>query len=432
MNKNAEDFDEARWRRLADADAAEEPLSEADREFLEGFVPRSTAARAEAQLFSAMARLGEDDWQDEEAANSPLVDATVQHVLAARHRAAPATQGTTPTMARRRWTVTGLAVAAAAVIIAWLGLRPSEAPSEPTPDASRIARADDVPEPAASSSAAPEPEPGVVVPDPAPAPAALRVASGRLRDAEGRALVAEAAVRGVVQVDSERACLGIEQATACFQRGARLELTEDRQGLTVLEGVGTIDVPVPIVAGVLVVQIAGERYTMASPVTIETSVYDLKRARVEVTNGEVELRDAEGKTHVLAAGAVRGRTKTAQIQPPDAKTLLAKARASRSASDRVAAIAHYESLLRHHPDHAASHAAMVSLGDLYLDTHQPAAALGWFQRYLDEGGGSLAQEASIGRIKALRALRRETELQQAIDAFRERYPSSRYVDPLGK
>ena len=34
MNKNAEDFDEARWRRLADADAAEEPLSAADREFL--------------------------------------------------------------------------------------------------------------------------------------------------------------------------------------------------------------------------------------------------------------------------------------------------------------------------------------------------------------------------------------------------------------
>ncbi|MEM9461680.1 MAG: hypothetical protein AAGF11_46385 [Myxococcota bacterium] len=58
MNNRPADFNEARWRRLMDALAADESLSDSEREFLARFCPRSAEGRAEAQLFSALARLG--------------------------------------------------------------------------------------------------------------------------------------------------------------------------------------------------------------------------------------------------------------------------------------------------------------------------------------------------------------------------------------
>ena len=61
MNASSTERDEARWRRLADAQAAEESLSESEREFLEDFVPRSPEGRAEAQLFRALAALGDQE-----------------------------------------------------------------------------------------------------------------------------------------------------------------------------------------------------------------------------------------------------------------------------------------------------------------------------------------------------------------------------------
>lgn len=87
MSSNAASFDEARWRRLTDAEAAEEVLSDADREFLAAFVPESREAQAEAELFLALVGLGDDD--ERGVASSPLVNATVQHVRAANHPPAP-------------------------------------------------------------------------------------------------------------------------------------------------------------------------------------------------------------------------------------------------------------------------------------------------------------------------------------------------------
>lgn len=426
MTNNAADFDEARWRRLADADAAEESLSEADREFLDGFTPRSEAARAEAQLFAALARLG-DDGQDEEAANSPLVNATVQHVLAARRRAEPQAPAPAARGARRRWAVTGLA-AAAVVAAAWLGLVDRE--PAPEPPASQVAQAERTSEPATTPADAavdaqtPE-EPPVATPG-------FVVTSGTVLDADDTPRLAQAAATGALRVQSERACVGLHGTTACFEQGAQLEVEpDDPTRLVVVEGQGVVEAPATI-TGTCIVEIAGERYTIASPVTITTTAHGRKAARVEVLEGRVTLVDADGQTVALEAGDVRGRSKHASVQPPpDAKTLLAKARASRSAGDRAAAISHYEKLLRFHPEHPASHAAMVSLGDLYLDSREPAAALRWFQRYLDRDRGPLAQEAHIGTIRALGALGRDRQQQQAIEAFRERYPSSRYATQPG-
>lgn len=432
MNNNAADFDEARWRRLTDADAVEESLSDSDRDFLESFTPRSPAAQAEAQLFEALAQLGDDSREDEEAANSPLVNATVQHVLAARARVTPVGAGPASTKVSRGWTVTGLAAAAAVVIATYVGLSAREpAPQAPPGDLAQVEAITPPSDPAQALTPPSDPRETEVVPsEPAPR---LAVTSGRLVDEAGAALEAQAIASGSLTVSSERGCVGVGEATACMQRGAKLELDPaDPQRLTILEGEGVIEAR-PSTTAVMIVEIAGDRYTLSSPVTIETTVHSRKSARVEVVEGRVELVDAEGQSHVLEAGAVRGRSKhaSAGVQAPqDAKTILARARASRSAGDRAAAISHYERLLRLHPDLPASHAAMVSLGDLYLDTRKPAAALQWFQRYLAQGG-ALAQEAHIGRIKALGALGRRQQEQEAIDAFRSRYPSSRYADQLG-
>lgn len=431
MTNKAADFDEARWRRLTDARALGQSLAANDEQFLDRFSPRSDAAVAEAELFSALDALGgaaDDtaDEADEEAANSPLVEATVQHVLAAQQprEVGSVSPVASPSPWRRwgAWMVVGLAAAAALAL--WVD-RPSATPTTPSSD--RIAEVPAELQPEAETAA---PAPSTVAPEVDPAPPALAFTrqSGELLDAEGSLLSDSAALSGVVEVRSERACIALGEVSSCMDKGARVDLhTGDEPAMSVEAGEVTI-VATPAVVGAVVVTIAGDRYTVSSPVTIESHVYSRKAAKVEVVAGQVELTDAQGERLVLRAGDVRGRARAARAVPvPDAKTLLSQAHASRSAGDKRAAISHYEKLLKHYSDTPKGRAAMVSLGDLYLDARKPKSALEWFDRYLAHKGG-LAQEAHIGRIKALGALGRSAEQAKAIEVFSERYPSSRYAE----
>ena len=441
MNNNAADFDEARWRRLSDAEASEEPLSDTDRDFLYNFSPRSDAAKAEAQFFAALAALGdsqpgEAQPGDEEPANSPLVHATVQHVLAAQRNEAVADISPPPPTekVRRRWAVPGLAAAAAAVAL-WLGVSTDPATNDGA-DVPTIAANDadtaaqqvqtTAANPAATTSTkAVEPTP----PEPA-APTHFSVKSGNLLDGAGATLQANATVSGSVQVGEQRGCLGFGDSTACFEPGARFELGErDPQTLVVLEGEGVIESP-EVIVGVMQVEIAGDHYTMSSPVTMHATVHSEKAAKVEIVSGQVELRDAEGNTQTLSAGDIRGKDKAPKaVVIPDAKTLLGRAQASSSAGDRRAAISHYEKLLRHYPDLPMSKAALVPLAEKYLEIGKPGQALRSFERYIRQGG-VVAEEAHYGRIRALGKLGRKAKKQEAIEAFLERYPSSPYSAKL--
>ncbi|MEM7151731.1 MAG: tetratricopeptide repeat protein [Myxococcota bacterium] len=436
MNNNAADFDEARWRRLSDAEASEEQLSDTDRDFLYNFSPRSDAAKAEAQFFAALASLGdsqpgEAQPGDEEPANSPLVHATVQHVLAAQRNEVVADISPPPAKTRRRWAVPGLAAAAAAVAL-WLGVSTDQAT---TSDGQAPAMAVNDVEPAAPSTAdqAPAPAPtttaaavDVAPPQPA-APTHFSVESGSLLDASGATLQANAIVSGSVQVGEQLGCVGFGDSTACFESGARFELSDDSpQTLVVVEGRGVIESP-EITVGVMQVEIAGDHYTMSSPVKMHATVHSRKAAKVEIVSGQVEVRDADGQTRTLKAGEIRGRDKVQRpVVVPDAKTLLGRAQASSSAGDRRAAISHYEKLLRHYPDLPMSKAALVPLAEKYLEIGKPGPALRHFERYIRLGGVA-AQEAHNGRIRALDALGRKAKKQEAIEAFLERYPSSPYA-----
>lgn len=434
MNESSADFAEARWRRLADADAVGTPLSGSDREYLDQFTPRSAQARAEAELFAALGRMG--DSEESSSDDSALVRATVEHVMAARRVGTPVLHPVEPQpqlepeppelQPARRWGLLGLA-AAAAVVVGWLGVQAMSASVSDDPPRSPIAK---VSEPegervdssdviAVSPKTSPDAEAGFVL------------GEGRLLDAEGSPLAARAEARGPLQVESERGCVRLGEATACFQRGARFEVdAEQPTRLVLVEGEGDIEVP-SIVGSVMTVEIAGDHYTVDRPLTMHTTVHERGSSRVRVIKGRVELVDAEGRAHVLEAGQVREQAREARAgSRPDAKTLLARARASRSAGDRLGAIAHYEKLLRLHPRASASRPAMISLGDLYVEIGKPSVALTWFDRYLRKGG-ALAQEAYLGRIKALGAMGRDRQQQRAIEAFRTRYPSSRYADRPG-
>jgi len=115
-----------------------------------------------------------------------------------------------------------------------------------------------------------------------------------------------------------------------------------------------------------------------------------------------------------------------------AATLLDRARELRAAGRYPGASATYQRLLREHPGSAEARVALVSLGELQLSQLGNAdGALRSFDGYL-RAGGPLRQEASYGRIRALRALGRLSEARTAADAFISAYPQSVQAAALKK
>ncbi len=109
---------------------------------------------------------------------------------------------------------------------------------------------------------------------------------------------------------------------------------------------------------------------------------------------------------------------------PSVEELLAEARNLRTEGKFRQAADAYERLSAAHPTSAEAHASLVSLGDLELSHLQdPEAALRDFDAYLATGG-VLSEEASFGRIGALRALGRSDDEQRALRGFLAQYPSS--------
>jgi hypothetical protein len=92
----------------------------------------------------------------------------------------------------------------------------------------------------------------------------------------------------------------------------------------------------------------------------------------------------------------------------------------------------YQRLLQEYPGSAEARVALVSRGELQLaQLADASAALGSFDTYL-RGGGALRQEASYGRIRALRRLGRLREAEAATRAFLSAYPRSVQAATLRK
>jgi tetratricopeptide (TPR) repeat protein len=132
------------------------------------------------------------------------------------------------------------------------------------------------------------------------------------------------------------------------------------------------------------------------------------------------------------AGANASSAAAAAATPPSAAELLARARSLRSSGRYAAAATAYQNLLSTHPRSSEANAALISLAELQLSQlGQTAAALRSFDAYLAHGG-SLAQEARYGRIRALRRLGRTEEARTATEAFLRAYPGSAQAKALRK
>jgi hypothetical protein len=113
--------------------------------------------------------------------------------------------------------------------------------------------------------------------------------------------------------------------------------------------------------------------------------------------------------------------------------MLERARQLRAQGQYRAAAEAYRKLQTEHPKSAEARAGLVSLGDLSLSKlGDPAGALRAFDAYLDSGGGVLAEEARIGRIRSLRTLGRKGDERTAIETFLQSHPRSVHVQGLEK
>lgn len=112
--------------------------------------------------------------------------------------------------------------------------------------------------------------------------------------------------------------------------------------------------------------------------------------------------------------------------PDDPDALLRAANQARRARSFAEADRRYTDLQARFPDSRAARTSQVSHGRVLLDTlDRPAGALDCFTAYLAaEPGGTLAEEAMVGRAQALRKMGREADARGAWRSLLERFPDS--------
>jgi hypothetical protein len=118
------------------------------------------------------------------------------------------------------------------------------------------------------------------------------------------------------------------------------------------------------------------------------------------------------------------RRKAAEPKPqPSAADLMDEARELRASGRLKAAVKVYRKLVTAWPESPQADLSRVALGDLTLQS-SPAEALESYEAYLKAGDGALVLEARFGRIRALKALGRESEARAEAAAFVRDHPSS--------
>ncbi|MBI5486194.1 MAG: tetratricopeptide repeat protein [Deltaproteobacteria bacterium] len=113
-----------------------------------------------------------------------------------------------------------------------------------------------------------------------------------------------------------------------------------------------------------------------------------------------------------------------------APTIFSRANTARRVGEFGAAVRAYEELRRRYPGSREEVLSRATFGTLLLEVlGQPQRALGLFDSYLaDAPGGTLAEEALVGRAEALGRLGRTAEEQAAWDVLLDRFPDSSRAD----
>lgn len=430
MTDEPQGLQDARWRKLVDAVAAEDPITDSDQDFLDNYHPEGPEAQAELELMKALQGLGEDEaGADVEAANSPLVTASVGQYLDEINESGERKEK--PWL----WVAAAAVLISAGAAIALLGERGDAAQNEEVvaarDDAASLAVPDSSAQPEASSVGDDAPKDTAPEVEPAPSAPAIRVESGSFRAVGGVAHEAgDLLAANTLEVGAERSCLTYDVASLCFEPDSKLTVSRDADTtIEVLAGNAKVEAP-KVLATTLVLEVAGDHYTIEGPAVVVVTTTKHTKLHVEVVEGSAEVRKADGSLALLEPTERDPSPESTLDRFTDPKALLSEARRRRAANDAKGAIEAYRKFVEDYAEEPAAAPAMVTLGELYLARGRAKQALTWFGRYASAGGGTLDEEAAYGRIRALKALEREKDYDAAVDDFLARYPSSTYATKL--
>ena len=109
-----------------------------------------------------------------------------------------------------------------------------------------------------------------------------------------------------------------------------------------------------------------------------------------------------------------------------AAQLFAAARRARAAGDLGRAISLYRRLQSAFPGSPETRLSWLSLAQIYLKANQPEEAVAQYDAYFESGDQTLAEEATMGKARALARLGRLKEEETLWQRFLRDYPDSDY------
>lgn len=112
------------------------------------------------------------------------------------------------------------------------------------------------------------------------------------------------------------------------------------------------------------------------------------------------------------------------VAPRSAASLFSDANDARRRGDTARAIDLYRELDRAHPHSAEARVARATMGKLLLEKGDAKQALERFDAYLSPGGGTLSEEALLGRAESLGRMGKTAEERAAWQQLLRAYPAS--------
>jgi hypothetical protein len=112
--------------------------------------------------------------------------------------------------------------------------------------------------------------------------------------------------------------------------------------------------------------------------------------------------------------------------PVSAAQLFAAARRARATDDIGRAISLYRTLQSAFPRSAETRLSWLSLAQVYLKVNQPEQAVAQYDAYFESGDQTLAEEATMGKARALARLGRLKEEETLWQRFLRDHPDSDY------
>lgn len=390
-----------RWQKLADAEAVDDPLTEADAAFVASY--DDPLVDAERDVYGALARCGEPE----------ALHATDRHHAAATIDAF---------RSRRRsagWRRIGItagsaALAVAAAVLLWTS---TVAPTT----VQRIQTA------ATVSS-------GTLMLDGVELRQGEAVPVDRWVVAQDKTCIAlptgQGCVAGRSRVRVHDGQLELGQGTLHFEGTGVLtgpdgavHIDQGEATLTVDDGTGKIQA----IAGAVRLQSAGtDAGPRVLPLDQVFALNEVGKPDGPLSEDEPRLVD-DAPTAVEPSDKPAATTQRESAPRRSAADLLSGARGHVANGHIEQALRAYATLRRTHPGSSEAQAANVSIGQLELRRGHAKAALRAFSRYLGRGG-ALAEEAHWGKIRALHKLGRTAKRDAAIAALRAASPGSVYLD----